>query len=199
MSKGEVFTGMEALRTRLKFYKNSKKPSVSNIKDFVNETLGDKVKHIQFAGHTYSTKRSEGFSGALKAAQILDGIPFEVTYSSVDPGFYGSIHVYYVYDKYLGILKPFKAEWEDASSENRKTKVAILDPHLHLRSEIRDVGKDLTKDKILAHLQDRKKAKAWDSETKRLINSARHAGYDHPGLKDLEAKLDPKSDPDFKY
>lgn len=157
-SAREIRNGAKDLRTRLAFYKNSKKPTVNTVKEFIAMSLKNPGSKVQFAGITYSLKSSS--YDKVDPTNLLRGIPFSVSYSSVDPGIYDSLSIIYKFDVETNQLLPIKASFRDKRGDDSyKSQEEILDPRLYLIHTLQTRNldnKDVMIRRVLTMIKERK-------------------------------------------
>ena len=169
------------LKKRLAMYKNSKKPTVDTIEQFVEMSLKNPGKTVQFAGSTYSLKASS--YDKLDPIALLRGTPFKTNYSSVDPGNYNSLYITYSFDKDTNQLLPIKAEWTDKSNEyTPASREAVLDAKGYLRAEL-NIAK-LDKATVIKAVLDKFKGGQY-KKVLTIIDALKKFGADWPELETI--------------
>lgn len=156
MTRMSLQTGILELSSRLKKYKNSKKPSANNIKEFLQHVLNKTASVIQFAGSSYKTEiRPTGDFGKITPESLLLGGGFSVEYASADPDNYCSVSIKYSFDKTTNILEPYKATWTDTTTKLSMT--GIFSIAAYMRVDVKGKTKDAdgristTSDVLLNH------------------------------------------------
>lgn len=180
-TNNEVATGAKDLKTRLAIYKNSKRPSVNTIEEFVKISLNNPGKTVQFAGYTYllSTKALD----KTDPVKMLSGEPFKVYYNVVDPGSYNSLDIVYRYEKEDNQLIPIKATWYDRAGDSRESQSAILDVKGYLKSYLKI--KSLDQNTVINALMNDFKQHNL-KHMLLMVNALKKAGYAWPELGVLE-------------
>lgn len=174
----DIQIGTKDLRTRLAYYKNSKKPTVGSVKEFIAMSLKNPGSKVQFAGITYHLKSSS--YDKIDPTNLLKGIPFSVSYSSADPGVYDSLSIVYKFDTETNQLLPIKASFRDKSIDSYKTQEEILDPKLYLVHSLqtRKLGdKDTILPKILTMVKSQR-----NDEAERMMKALEMLGTDWPEI-----------------
>lgn len=180
-TNNEVATGAKDLKTRLAIYKNSKRPSVNTIEEFVKMSLNKPGKTVQFAGYTYllSAKALD----KTDPVKMLSGEPFKVYYNVVDPGSYNSLDIVYRYEKEDNQLIPIKATWYDRAGDSRESQSAILDIKGYLKSYLKI--KSLDQNTVINALMNDFKQHNL-KHMLLMVNALKKAGYAWPELGVLE-------------
>ena len=152
------------LKVRLARYKNSKKPSVDTIEQFIEMSLQNPGKSVQFAGSTYRLTASS--YDKIDPVALLRGQAFKTKYDAIDPGNHNTLYLTYSFDKDTNQLLPIKAEWSDPREENysNRSKEAVLDAKGYLRAELGTTKLD--KENVIKALLVKFKA----SEFKKVLN-----------------------------
>lgn len=174
----EIQTGAKDLRTRLAMYKNSKKPTVNSVKEFIAMSLRTPGAKVQFSGTTYNLKSSS--YDKIDPTNLLRGIPFSVSYSSADPGVYDSLNITYKFDTETNQLLPINASFTDRRGGKYAHQEEILDPRLYLIHNLQTRkldDKDVILPKLLTMIRDRKTA-----EAEKMIKALDQLGTDWPEL-----------------
>lgn len=176
----QIEAGTEDLKTRLARYKNTKKPTVATVEDFIAMSLKNPGKQVRFAGVTYNLKSSS--YDKLDPIDLLRGKPFQVRYSSADPGSYDSLDLTYSFNADTNQLSPIYATWYDkteaANRYNRQE--GVLDPIGYLKMKLGPVKLN-DKDTIIKKVLEKFKANQY-KEVKNLVDSLRKTGIDWPEL-----------------
>lgn len=177
----EIAAGAKDLKTRLAIYKNSKRPLVDTIEDFIRISLKNPGKTVQFAGYTYflSAKALD----KTDPVKMLSGEPFKVYYDVVDPGSYNSLDIWYRYEKDDNQLVPIRANWHDRSSQERESQSAILDVKGYLKHHLK--VKSLDQNTVINALMNDFKQHNLNHMLL-MVNALKNAGYAWPELGVLE-------------
>lgn len=177
-SNKEISAGAKDLKTRLAYYKNSKKPTVGSVKEFIAMSLKNPGATVQFAGITYSLKSSS--YDKIDPTSLLRGIPFSVSYKSVDPGVYESLYITYKFDAETNQLLPIKATFRDKrfSDYLSQQQEEILDPKLYLIHSLKTRKLD-DKNEVMPKLLTAVKSQQYN-EVERLMKSLEQLGMDWP-------------------
>lgn len=185
LSAREINAGTKDLRTRLAMYKNSKKPTVGSVKEFIAMSLRNPGARVQFAGTTYNLKSSS--YDKVDPTNLLKGLPFSVSYSSADPGIYDSLNIVYKFDTATNQLLPIKATFTDRRGGKYANQEEILDPRLYIidATKSRDFDKDSMIPMLLKMLVDRK----YDTVNK-VMKALTMMGNDWPELVSIRKSLD---------
>lgn len=186
----QIGDGVKDLRARLAIYKNMKKPTVDTIEDFVAMSVKNQGKQVRFAGTTYVLKTS-GYD-KLDPGALLAGKPFEISYSSSDPGVYDSLRVTYAFDAASNMLKPVYAVWYDRRNpaDRYSRQEAVLDGPGYLKVKLSVTDLD-DKKAVIPKILEKFKASQY-SEVIYLIDALKKAGKDWPEIDTIEksAKLE---------
>lgn len=176
----QIEDGAKDLKTRLAIYKNQKKPTAETIEDFIAMSLKNPGKQARFAGQTYSLKSTS--YDKLDPSELLRGKPFEVRYSSADPGSYDSLNLTYAFDAATNQLKPVLAVWFDRRDPaNRYSRQeAALDPAGYVKMKLTVTDLD-NKDIVVKKILELFKSKRY-YEILEIINSLQKLGADWPEL-----------------
>ena len=167
------------LKTRLAVYKNSKKPSVDTIEQFIEASLKYPGKSVQFAGSTYNL--TAGSYDKIDPIALLRGQSFKTKYNAIDPGTHNSLYLTYSFDKDTNQLIPIKAEWSDEREEDygSRSKEAVLDAKGYLRAELGTTKLD--KASVIKALLEKFKA-GYHKKVLVLIDALKKFGADWPEL-----------------
>ena len=131
LSRRNIIDGVKDLKTRLAIYKNSKKPSVDTIEDFIAVSLKKPGSIVQFAGRPY--KLSASTYDKIDPLNLLKGKSFTTTYASNEPGGYNSVQLTYRFDADTNQLLPISATWSDNTNPDKpRSQTAVLDPKGYL-------------------------------------------------------------------
>jgi hypothetical protein len=172
-----IQTGTQDLRTRLAYYKNSKKPTVGSVKEFIAMSLKNPGSKVQFAGITYHLKSSN--YDKIDPLTLLKGMPFSVSYSSADPGVYDSLYITYKFDTETNQLLPIKASFKDRRpGSGNSSQEEILDPRLYLIHKLQTRSLD-DKSVVLPKILTMVKAQNND-EAERMMKAMGMMGIDWP-------------------
>jgi len=186
LTRQEIEAGTKDLRTRLAIYKNSKKPTVDTIEDFIAMSLKNPGSSVKFAGTTYSLKASSYES--INPLNLLGGATFTTSYRSMDPGSHDSLTLTYKYDRETNQLIPIKASWIDRTDPVRRyvSQEAILEPKLYLVDKLktRRFEKDVVIPKLLQMFKDRNYY-----ELTGMLESLVRLGLDWPELAAIRKSL----------
>jgi hypothetical protein len=169
------------LKTRLAKYKLSKKPTASNIEDFL-KAAEKGIGVIQFAGSSYHLQKSAYQD--IEPVQLLNGKSFTIRYKTATPGHYHDVEVEYSFDKTNGMLMPLTVKWSDKNSGEDFHKV--LNKPTWLRNH--KVGID-NKANTIKELLTLFKAENFN-KVKDLIGMLRDDGADWPELATIEKSID---------
>lgn len=183
------------LMTRLKKYKNSKKPTAENIMAFLRAVMSKEAASLQFAGDTYRTNadiNSYGEKNKLKLTveQLFAGVPFDAEYETVEPGSSDSIDVKYCYSN--GTLVPISATYYDKAKPgfdryNGGQVTEIINPTLYATKLLRikdPNNKDSVIPKMLLALKEQK-----FKDVKIMLNLMKQMGHDWPELAMIEKSM----------
>lgn len=132
-SNREIQNAAKDLKTRLAIYKNSKRPTVSTIEAFVDMSIKNPGKTVQFAGHTYKLLKKT--LDKVDPVRLLSGEPFKIYYDAIDPGAYKSVEITYRYERNDNQLIPIKATWYN--KEHYAQQAAILDTTGYVKSYLK--------------------------------------------------------------
>lgn len=182
----DAYTMAQDLRVRLARYKNTKRPTVDTIEEFIKLALNGGAKVVNFAGHPYQMATTS--YDKIEPAALLSGKPFRVSYKSNDPQDYRTVDVHYMFDRETNLLTPFKADWK--SSEDTPYgagQTAVLDIKGYLRSELKIAT--LNKDRVLPALLKMYKDSPGVTTYRRVLSiiaALRKAGEDWPELAAIE-------------
>lgn len=176
----DVHRALEDLKTRLKKYKLTKKPTAASAQEFLKMASGN-LDAITIGGRTFKTKAGEGHYSKSSALNVLNGRPFEVQYDAAEPGSYDHLSIKYVFDPETGILAPYGASWTD----NGKKQHEVLHADNFMKHEmgLKDTSKDAVMKKILTTLKDH------PYSAQELIDKARKAGHDYPEFEAIEKSI----------
>lgn len=176
------------LTRRLSIYKNSKKPTVDTIEQFIKYSLNHPGKTVQFDGYTYKLS-ADTMTDKIPAQSLLLGKSFTVYYSCVDPGSYNSMKITYRFDRSSNQLLPIYAVWDIKSKDNTKISSykAILDPSGYIKSML---GTEIiSKDNIIKGILGKMKNGDF-SEADKLIVAAKKMGESWPELDVIQKSID---------
>lgn len=135
LSRQEINAGVKDLKTRLAIYKNSKKPSVDTIEDFIAVSLKKPGSIVQFAGRPY--KLSASTYDKIDPLSLLKGKSFTTKYASNEPDGYNSVQLTYRFDADTNQLLPISATWSDNTKPDKpRTQTAVLDPKGYLQNAL---------------------------------------------------------------
>lgn len=135
LSRKDIIDGAKDLKTRLAIYKNSKKPSVDTIEDFIALSLKKPGSTVQFAGRTYNLTASS--YDKIDPLGLLKGKAFTTQYKATDPGAYETLTLTYRFDAETNQLLPISATWSDKTDPDRyNTQTAVLDPAGYLKHSL---------------------------------------------------------------
>jgi hypothetical protein len=176
-TKGEIYTGADALKKRLKSYKLSKNPTADTIQQFIATALAQATGKLRFGDLTYNLASS---GQAMDPMAALRGQPFTREYKAEDPErSYSSMEITYYFDAKEGEIKPISAKWA-ASKTGYGSQLEILDPAVYAKMtyKINDItDKQTVIPKILQSLKDGKL-----SVVDQLLSIAEKANPDWPEL-----------------
>jgi hypothetical protein len=131
LSRQEIKYGVKELKTRLAIYKNSKKPNVDNIEDFIAVSLKKPGSVVQFAGRSY--KLSASTYDKIDPLSLLNGKSFTTRYATNDPGGYNHVELTYRFDADTNQLSPISATWSDNTNPDKtRSQTAVLEPKGYL-------------------------------------------------------------------
>lgn len=187
ISKNELFTGLDALKDRLKKYKISKKPTVSTIKEFLDITLKKSIKEVQFAGRGWSTVGGKGYSDT-SAADVMNGKAFTMHYKSIDPGSYDSIEISFKFDSSTMMIVPFKAKWTGKDEAGKsQSEFAVLEKETYFKDTFGVKSMDKTEiiKTMLTNMKNGQLSKVRD-----MLKACKQADIDYPEFKTIEKSLD---------
>lgn len=175
----EIQDGAKDLKTRLAIYKNSKRPSVDTIEAFIDMSIKNPGKTVQFAGYTYKLVKKQ--FDKVDPVKLLSGEPFDIYYSAIDPGTYDNVTVKYRYEKENNQLIPIKAIWRDKELHTQQT--AILDVLGYLKSylKLHKLDQNTVIDALMQEFEANRLNHLLD-----MINAIKKAGYAWPELGVLE-------------
>jgi hypothetical protein len=183
----EIREGRDALKKRLAMYKNSKKPTVETIHQFIDVCMAKPGSTVQFAGYTYRLTPVDSYtSDKMSGVGLLAGNTFKIEYKSVDPGESNSVDITYIYDNETNQLLPIMASWYDRS-DGRVSQEAVLDANGYLKSKlsVKKLTKELVIPKILTLVQSNKL-----KLVKTLLVSLKKMNLDWPELDTIEQSVD---------
>ncbi len=180
-SNKEVKDAAEDLKKRLSIYKNSKKPTVNTIEQFIEYSLKHPGKNVQFAGHTY--KLTATSYDKINPVELLKGRSFTTRYSCIDPGSYESLNLTYKFDRETNQLIPVKAEWKDGRDKaNFRSQEAVLDPKGYAKVELGNIP--FNKEEIVKTLLEKMKNQYYN-KVMNISYALMNAGYDWPELQSI--------------
>jgi hypothetical protein len=168
------------LKRRLAIYKNSKKPTVETIQQFIAYSLAHPGKNVQFAGHTYRLV-AEHYD-KIDPVALLKGQSFTTTYRCIDPDSYENLKLIYRFEQSTNQLIPIKAEWSDATGAKSKSQEAVLDAKGFVKAEFG--SKALDKETVIKSLLERM-TNTYYSKAMNLSLALINSGYDWPELKTI--------------
>lgn len=186
--QADINKGVEDLKTRLAKFKLAKQPTVDTIEQFIEMTMKNPGKVVQFAGRTYYLKGSS--YDKLDPTSLLSGKPFTTRYNCADPGAYDSLELTYAFDPATSMLKPVNAIWYDRTIPNDRAsrQEAVLDGPMYLRSRFKGL-KDLSDKKvIMPKLLTMVKDQRYQ-DAKNIIDALRKSDQDWPELAMIEKSL----------
>ena len=185
MSKQEIFTGLDALQTRLKEFKLDKTPTVDSVEDLM-AAAGKKIKIVTFGGRRWSTEAKD--SATVSPLNLLAGKPFSVSYSSAEQASYDSLTVRYKFVKQTGSIVAFSATWTGKDEKGASvSETAVMHPEEYLKDTLKITK--LEKQEIMKAILTSLKNNS-ESHTRSLIKAARKAGQDFPEFAAIEKSLD---------
>lgn len=185
--KSELARAVAPLRDRLAIYKNSKRPTVDNIRDFIRMSLEKRGNTVRFANNTYRLSTS-GYE-SMKIEDLLRGKKFTVSYNSVEPQNYDSVTVTYAFSPQQNQLIPITATWTDRGGDGRSNDrvEAVVDPTFYVSHEIgpKYADKDHAIPVILRAVKANDTKKAAN-----LVSSLEQMGIDWPELGAIKQSLE---------
>jgi len=135
LTRQEINAGVKDLKTRLAIYKNSKKPSVDTVEDFIAMSLNKPGSIVQFAGRPYRLTAST--YDKIDPLSLLKGKSFTTRYATNEPGGYNSMELTYRFDADTNQLLPISATWSDNTDPNKpRSQTAVLDPKGYLQNAL---------------------------------------------------------------
>ena len=174
------------LKVRLARYRNSKRPTVDTIEEFIQVAMNGAAKVVNFAGHPY--KMATTSYDKVEPAALLSGKPFTVRYASNDPNDYRTVDVSYMFNRETNMLLPFKADWKPGNEGAYASgQTAVLDVKGYLRSEMKIPS--VTKERVLPALLKMYKDSPNTTTYRRVLSiiaALRNAGEDWPELAAIE-------------
>lgn len=183
----ELSKAVAPLKDRLAIYKNSKRPTVDNIRDFIRMSLQKRGSTVRFANNTYRLS-TEGYE-TMKIEDLLRGKKFTVSYGSVEPQNYDSVTVTYAFSPQQNQLIPITATWNDRGSDGKSNDrvEAIVDPTFYVGHEIgpKYADKDHAIPVILRAVKANDTKKAAN-----LVSSLEQMGIDWPELGAIKQSLE---------
>jgi hypothetical protein len=182
----DAYTMAQELRVRLARYKNTKRPTVDTIEEFIKLALNGGAKVVNFAGHPYQMATTS--YDKIEPAALLSGKPFRVSYKSNDPQDYRTVDVHYMFDRETNMLLPFKADWKSSDEgPYGASQTAVLDIKGYLRTEMKIPS--VTKERVLPALLKMYKDSPNTTTYRRVLSiiaALRKAGEDWPELAAIE-------------
>ena len=180
-----VRSAAEDLKHRLSVYKNSKKPSVNTIEEFVAMSLRKPGSVVQFAGVPYRLTATT--YDKIDPLSLLAGKEFSTDYKSNLKDDYGTnIRLYYRYDKETNQLLPIFAEWRDKTdptSTYGKQESAVLDGKGYIKSRLK--VQSLTKEAVIPKILEQIKSSQFKNALL-YVQALRQMGMDWPELAVIE-------------
>jgi hypothetical protein len=186
-SQFELESALRDLNVRLQKYKLSKKPTASNVEEFIKYTLEGKIKVVQLSGRAFKTSADDSSLTKVNPSSLLKGTPFSVSYSSAEPFSYDSLYIYYSYDPEEGTLAPFKATWSGKDEDGKLVeRIATLEHKRYLKHEFGIKGED--KESVIKGILTLVKDSKFD-KAENAISSLRKSGHDYPEFKVIEKSI----------
>lgn len=135
LSRKDVVDAAKDLAIRLAIYKNSKKPTVDTIEDFIAMSLKRPGSIVQFAGRPYRLTASS--YDKIDPLSLLKGTTFSTSYMTNEPNSYDSLRLTYRFDADTNQLLPISATWIDKTDPNNPgSQTVVLDPVGYLKSSL---------------------------------------------------------------
>ncbi len=178
-----VRSAAEDLKHRLSVYKNSKKPSVDTIEDFIATSLKKPGSVVQFAGVPYRLTATS--YDKIDPVSLLSGKEFYADYKSNLKDDYSTyVKLYYRYDKDTNQLLPIYAEWTDKTNpENPKRESAVLDGKGYIKSRLK--VQSLTKEAVIPKILELVKSSRF-KDALMYVQALRKMDLDWPELSVIE-------------
>ena len=175
LTKNEIAYGTKDLKTRLAIYKNSKKPTVNTIQEFIAMSLRKPGSKVRFAGTTYNLTATN--YDKIDPIGLLKGATFNTSYSSADPGVYDSLTLTYKYDTETNQLLPISASWSDRRDQDNRyhRQEAVLDPRLYVIDALKT--RNFEKNVIIPKLLELFKSNHYD-RVESLMQALEQMGMD---------------------
>jgi hypothetical protein len=188
LNRNEVVDAVADLKRRLTKYKNSKRPTAENIHQFLEMVTSGAASVVNFGGRPWkASARSGASSSKIDPLALLSGTPFEIDYSSADPGSYDSIKIGYRFDRANNTLTPWQARW---TGEDRREKSIVLDPKFWIQQTlgVKDLEKPTVVRKMLTLIKDSPGSYTFD-RIEKAINAMRNLGEDWPEFGVIEKSI----------
>lgn len=184
-SPRDVWAGAKDLKTRLAIYKNSKKPTVNTIEEFIQYSLANQGKKVRFANSTYVCK-PENYTAAINPSDLLAGKPFTVSYRNAEPNTYDNVNIEFAYDYQSNGLIPMLAKWTDFTGDKKISRELILDLPMYVKKTAKIDYLD--KAAVIPRLLQKLKSGAVPG-VKRWLEGYEKAGIDWPELDTIRKSL----------
>lgn len=178
---GDILEVGEDISTRLKKYKNSKKPTVDNVREFIELALRKETGTVQFAGSAYTLKPTS-MSSALDPIKLMKGHSFTIYYQSVDPGSYNSISLEYAYNPTTRQIDVIQATYYDKTSEKASSVTEIINSDAWIAKNFRNLDIDDETAVMKTILSDIKQRGSVSSNIRLLIQALEKSGRNYEDL-----------------
>jgi hypothetical protein len=150
LTPSEIYTGIDALKKRLKTYKLGKNPTADTIQQFITTALAQATGKLRFGHLTYNLA-SKG--SGMDPIAVIQGEPFRREYKAEEA--YLTMDITYYFDAKANEIKPITASWP--KKDQYGSQLEILDPaaFAKMKYEINDItDKQTVIPKILKSLKD---------------------------------------------
>jgi hypothetical protein len=186
-SQKQITAGTEDLRTRLQRYKNSKKPTATDIHEFLKMVLTHEGKIVRFGGRAYVMKGSS--YEKLDPMELLKGASFSVRYQSAEPNDYGSVEISYQFDVANNTIVPYKATWNERAEGEKhgSSQTAVLNAPMFTTKllGVKKIDKAVIIPKLLTML----KSGTQNGSVEQAISALRQMGEDWPEFAIIEKSM----------
>lgn len=180
-----VRSAAEDLKHRLSVYKNSKKPSVNTIEEFVSMSLSKPGSVVQFAGVPYRLTATS--YDKIDPVSLLSGKEFHADYkSNLKDDYNNRVRLYYRYDKETNQLLPIFAEWSDKTDPTNtygKQESTVLDGKGYIKSRLK--VQSLTKEAVIPKILEKIKSSLF-KDALLYVQALQKMGIDWPELSVIE-------------
>jgi len=141
LTRTQIAQGTKELKERLLAYKISKQPTANTIKEFIEWCNRSGTNVVTFAGVAYKMTPTESWGGnKISPLQVMQGVPFEIKYDSVDRGYSRYMTITYRYvsnGESGGGMVPIYARWTNEEGSKVFSQEAALDAYWYFNNRFK--------------------------------------------------------------